>query len=247
MAPLGLAIGPIRWPDSRVVAIDTLTGKVKWAVSMEEPGSHLGAPDGARAGGDQRGDGGVVVAGVAAGSADGDVVPDRADLGTGRLRWQHLLGSTGALPYRTDPYVSDSAEVRDGIVYHSDMLGVVERDGNSGRVGRCGCGGCRRWRAQTFDPLAAWQIGEPVIDGDSLIMLSPDHRQVVRLDRATGEVRGWCEASRFESRAARYILKTGSNLAVVFDNRIAVVPIATFEQSPVRVTPKIPEPGQRAA
>src|SRR5690606_38220347 len=89
----------------------------------------------------------------------------------------------------------------------------------------------------------AWQIGQPVVDGETLVVLSPDHRQVVRLDRRTGELRGWCPTSRFEHPTPRYLVKAGSKLAVVFDGRIAVTDLATFETAPLQVTPRFPQPG----
>jgi outer membrane protein assembly factor BamB len=243
VAPLGLALGLTRWPDARLVAIDTLTGKVKWAVAVDELDPSLASQ---------------TVRGPAAVS-EGTVVvamraslPDRRmvtlyqaglDLATGQLQWHHLLGSTGALPYKNDAYVAEAAEVRDGVVYHSDMLGVVSAtEASTGRPVWV-----RRMpplSSQTWDALNPWQIGEPVIDGPSLITLSPDHRQVVRLDTKTGELRGWAPATRFDpQQQPRYLVRVGGNLSVVFDNKVALTPIGSFETAPVRVTPTVAEPG----
>lgn len=242
VAPLGLALGSSRWPDSRVVAIDTLTGEVKWSVFTEDLDESLAAQS---------------VRGPAAISESTVVLMLRAslperrmvtlyqaglDLATGRLKWSHLLGSTGALPHRPDIYVSEAAEVRDGIVYHSDMLGVASAtEAATGRTVWT-----RRMppvASPTYDPLSPWKIGEPVIEGDSLITLTPDRRQIVRLDRKTGELRGWCKSSRFDQQAPRYLVRAGRMLAVVFDNRVVLAPIDSFESAPVMRAPPIAPPG----
>jgi outer membrane protein assembly factor BamB len=242
VAPLGLAVGSLRWPDERVVAMDTLTGKVRWAVAVEELDPVLA---------NQKVRGPAVI-------SEGTVVlalraslPDKRmvtlyqaglDLASGRLRWSRLLGSTGALPYRDDPYVSDAAQVVEGIVYHSDMLGVVSAtEAGTGRPVWL-----RRMppvAVQTWDPLNPWQIGSPIVLDEDVVVLSPDHRLLVRLDRRTGEVKGQVETQRFDQQAPRYVLRVGRQVAVVFDNRIALAPLDSFETASARLTPRFAQPG----
>lgn len=242
VATLGLALSGIRWPDARIIAIDTLTGNLRWAMGVDELDPALAAQS-------VRGpaviaEGTVVVALRAA-------LPDRRmvtlylagiDVASGKLRWSRLIGSIGVLPYRQDPYVSEAAALEGGIVYHSDMLGVVSAtEAETGRpvwVRRL-----PTVPAQSWDALHPWQMGRPIVAGDSLIILSPDRRLIVRLDRATGELRGSIAASEFDRMPARYLVRAGDTLGVVFDNRIGLAPLDSFERAKPQASVRVADPG----
>lgn len=247
VAVTGLPVSGYRIGDPRIHGIDAGTGQVRWSVNLDQLDAQL-------SGLSVRGPG-IITEGTVVFAAR-RAEPDRRqvtvylvglDVADGRLRWHRLMGSTGALPYRQDAYISDASVLRDGIIYRGDMLGVIGAyEAATGRP---------RWLRRipagtqpNFDTLAPWHMNAPVLWRDQLIALSPDRTEIYRLNRSTGELISKCKADRFGTAAAggiRYLLAAGESLVGVAAERLAVAPLDSFETAPVILSQSVPDAGVR--
>ncbi len=240
----GMPVGGIRTGDPRVHSIDAGTGLVRWSVNIPDLDPQLQ---------------GVSVRGpIVLSEGTAVLLARRAeldrrqisiyllglDLANGQLLWHRLMGSTGALPYRQDVYVSDSGILLDGIVYRGDMLGILGAyEAVSGRpvwVRRIPAES-----AQLYDSLAPWHMCSPLVHADHLIVLSPDRREVLRINRSTGELISRTRSDKFGSPTPKYILTCGDSLIAVADSGCVVAPLNSFESSGVQTISDFGEIGIR--
>ncbi len=233
VATMGRASQGSRTGDARTFALDVLTGEPRWGVNVE--GSRGLLPGASVRGAPLIGEGVVVLGAV-------KFVPQRRlrsmhliglDEWTGEVRWTRQVGSAGALPYRVQAGAAHGGVLRRGVVYRSDSLGVVGAyEAWTGRPVWV-----RRMPAPAFRPNTlggAWLVNVPLIDGDSLVMLTPDRNDVVRLDIDTGEELGRRSRGRFLSAEAQYLATNGTTLAVVGAAQVGLSPMA-FEEAGPRV------------
>jgi hypothetical protein len=242
-AVTGKALNGTREGNGRIHLLDTATGALRWSVdvtTLDQPALVSASIRGPA----MIGEGVVVVAARRN-------MPERRllslhliglDRATGRMLWHRTVGSAGALPYRRDAYITDSGVLSEGVVYRADVLGIVGAvDAATGRPLWV-----RRLPSQAVPPPEGawpWQMGKPVIDGDSLIILSPDRQSILRLNRRTGAIITTCKADRLGVPQPLYLLRTSASLVGVGDDRVGVVPIQNFDTAPAKFTPLIPEPG----
>lgn len=230
--------------DDRLHALDTLTGRVRWTVQ-------IGAIDPLLADSGVRGpaiitEGTVVVAAR-------KLQPERrlvslaiagVEAQTGALRWVRPIGSAGSLPFAPQSLGAEGMMLSDGVVYRADRLGVVGAiEAGTGRV---------RWvrrlpvdAAMNTEQVLSWQVSNPIVDGTSIVMLSPDGRRAVRLDSATGTLLGERDVAELGAPTARYLLRAGEYLAAVGEDRIGLTRIAAFEIDRATSTQPIQQPGIR--
>lgn len=238
LATTGLARNGVRDGDGRVHAVEIATGRLLWSAAIE-------GLDPALAQGSVRGP--VLV------DADTVVVCVRTfvqfrrlqsvamvglDLHTGEARWVREVASAGTLPYRRPTAVADLGVLHEGVVYRVDELGTMAAiEAATGRTVWI-----RRMLSVSGPPENGepWAMSGPVVVGDEVIVLSPDHRDLLRLDRHTGAILGRRGADVFGW--PRYIVRVGDSLAAVGVQRVAVAPLADFETAAVRVTPVLPPP-----
>jgi outer membrane protein assembly factor BamB len=231
--------------DDRVQALDAQTGRIRWAVQLnvlDPPALYDASVHGPI----------QIVEGVVVFAARKHL-PDRRlvsfalvglDLNTGKLLWVRPVGSAGSMPWIPQSMAADGITVVDGAVYRADRLGVVGAvDAGTGRP---------RWvrrlsvdTASGSDQPTPWQMGCPVPDGSSIILIAPDAKRILRLDRASGAIVAQRDLADFAGAHPRYLLRVGDTLACVGEDRVAFIPAATFEAGKPVVAPAVAPPGIR--
>ncbi|MBK7403293.1 MAG: PQQ-binding-like beta-propeller repeat protein [Phycisphaerales bacterium] len=162
------------------------------------------------------------------------------DLADGSARWVRLAGSAGWLAYGGRGQWSDWPTLHEGIVYRTDELGVIcAIEAGTGRY---------RWvrklagvESRLPSPRLPWASSRPVIDGNSLLTLSPDRRELLRIDLETGAVL----ASRDTRQLGQpgYIFEHAGRLVAVAPSRIASMPLGEATSGPVSLSDVAPDPG----
>ncbi|MGQ0626693.1 MAG: outer membrane protein assembly factor BamB family protein [Phycisphaerales bacterium] len=163
-------------------------------------------------------------------------------VGEGRPLWWRLIGSVGSLPWNRGPtQVTDGGVIDEGVLYRPDRLGVVAAyalaDGRPLWVRRLTAD---LWESASGPMLFASSL--PIIDGDGLIVLSPDRRQVVTLDKRTGAILATASAELLGRPS--YLLRAGETLIGVSDSRVAVMPLRGG--GAVHLSPTLGEPNPLA-
>lgn len=247
VATMGAANDGDREGDRGTFGLDADTGRLLWGVDVSRIDPQL---DGASVRGPAVIDGDTVVLAARKPSQGRRIVSFYLvglNLHSGALRWVRPIASAGAIPWgaRGDRRMAPAPIIHEGVVYCTDHLGVIAAvEAATGRpvwVRRApvpaGVGGFTDYAGPH-----AWAL--PIIDGPSVVVLAPDRSEVLRLDRATGEIRGRRRVSDLGSPA--YLLRVGDMLAAVGNDAVNFVPLANLESGPVRRTRPAPNPGLRA-
>jgi len=127
-----------------------------------------------------------------------------------RVRWVRYVASSGtAQPTESRPF-STLALDRGSVFVVTSIGAVACLDGATGEI---------RWlhRMSTSAYItpggSPWEIGQPVVIGDTMFTITPDHRAIVALDRATG-----IESKRIDAAAwgsPRYLVNGSTRLFAV--------------------------------
>lgn len=245
----GRAPGLGRDGDDRVHGLDVQTGRVRWTKRLVEMDPSL-ADSAIR--GPLEIDQGVVI--VAARKH----LPDRRllsltlvglDVDTGEVLWVRPIGSAGWLPFNSQSFGPEGLTVDRGIVYRTDKLGVVAAvEVVSGRAAWIRRMPTEAGAMPTTEPQA-WEVSRPLIDRDSVVVIAPDQREIVRLECASGRILGACPAGKFGEPSPAYLLKAGQYLVGVTPaggagaSRIVTAPMAAFESAPASFSPAFEAPG----
>src|SRR5206468_597837 len=133
----------------------------------------------------------------------------------------------------------------EGVVYCTDHLGVIAAvEAATGRpvwVRRApvpALGGVTMTEASN-----AYQWPLPIAVGPSLYVLTPDRAEVLRIDRATGNI--LARRSAADLGQPSYLLRIGDRIAAVASDLVSFVPLADFDRAAVHKTRAIPAPGIR--
>ena len=137
----------------------------------------------------------------------------------------------------------------DGVVYRGDRLGVIKR--RRRRLGAAAMDPARR-RGHFHEPPtspAPWQTAAPVADGASILLIAPDIKPNLRLDRQTGAILGQSYLGDFDPVKPRYLVRIGDMLGCVGEDRVAFLhaaaATATPEPEKPASTPAVITPGIR--
>jgi outer membrane protein assembly factor BamB/tetratricopeptide (TPR) repeat protein len=244
IATMGFAQAGDRQGDGATYAIDAETGRIVWSAMLRSLDPQL---DGASVRGPAMIDGGTVIL-SARKSAPGRRITSLYLVGLsvrdGSLQWLRPIASAGAIPWsRGETRVSPVSLLNEGVVYCGDPLGVIAAvEAATGRP---------IWIRRAPVPASTltgmpesgkpWQWGMPIADGDALIVLSPDRREILRLDRDTGEILTRRPASALGSPA--YLLRAGDRLAAIGSDQIATIPLSELERGTPRRTNRFGPPG----
>lgn len=228
----GYAITTRRMGDPRVHAFDVATGKPLWSQNVTWLDRQLS--DGGTIRGPAVISDGTVIVTVRKNSNARRVTSLYAaglDLYSGELKWLRLVGSVGMLAYAQSFRATDAAIAHDGIVYRSDALGVVFAiEAATGRVA---------WvkrltpppdgtQTRVSNPIAQpWACATPVLDGNTLLVIDPTTRDILRIDANTGATLATVPAAA--SGNARYLVRTRDWLACVSETKATFLPIATLD------------------
>lgn len=232
-AAMGFATGERREGDPRVYAFDIDTGRRLWSASPAAMEAQLSQA--VVRGQLDLGEGVVLVPmrKIASSKRVASVHLAALDLFTGELRWARTLASAGWVGAQRFTKAADVLTVDAGYVYKCDELGVVAAiEAATGRVAWV-----RRLTADQLtgrgESLPPWAGVKPLIVGDSIVTLTPGRDAVVRLDRATGQVRSRRAAS--ELGEPMYLALVAGSIAAVSQDRVVFVD-AAFEKSEVRLS-----------
>ncbi|MEZ6235316.1 MAG: PQQ-binding-like beta-propeller repeat protein [Phycisphaerales bacterium] len=235
LAATGLARAGLREGDPRLHAIEIDTGRLVWSVRVDSLDERLADAS---------------IRGPAIVSGDTVVVCMRTfvqfrrlqsnsmvglDLHTGELKWVRSLASAGTLPYRRPTAVADVGVLHEGVVYRVDELGtIVALEAETGRT---------VWLRRMLSVSGAadqgepWAMAAPIIHGGQMITLSPDHRDILRIDLATGAIVGSRGADVFGW--PRYLIGVNGWLAAVNQQQVRAAPLDGFETETVRMSPSL--------
>lgn len=242
VAATGRALSGARDGDTRISAIDAQSGRMKWTVDLSEIDSTLAD---AVVRGPLAIDEGVVVVGARKALAERrllSLVLVGLDLETGAALWVRPLGSSGMLPYMSQPGGSEASVIVEGVVYRGDRLGAI----GAFEVANGRPVWVRRAPVDAMgvrDSSVAWRIGGPIADGPWLYALAPDQNAILRLDRATGAIASQRSTDRFGIVPPDYLVKVGRYLAGIGTDQIGYLAIDDFDNAPVRVTARLMPPG----
>lgn len=238
----GTALSGVRRGDSRLHGIDMETGRVVWSVDVAELDPAL---DQASVRGPVMvwGDTAVVVARKSVRARRlVSVTLVGLDAQTGRLRWFTPIASAGSLPYQSNGRLVPAGVINAGIAFCLDDLGVVAAvDAGTGRPLWI-----RRMSPAEILPRMAgppWSTTAPIVDGDTLVMLSPDGRRIVRIDQRTGAL--LAERPTAELGDPDYIVRAGDRLACVSERVLALLDLDGFEEAPASLSRSYSDPGIR--
>ncbi len=236
----GIVADGNRHGDPRVHALDRQTGRVLWSVYIDELAPEL---DESSSRGPALFEGDTVILTVRKTPQTkrfASAYLIGLDLADGSLRWLRLAGSAGWLAYSGRGQWSDWPMLDEGVVYRADELGVITA-----------------FKAQTGEPLwvrraagvesrmpmprLPWAVSLPVIAGDHLLVLSPDRRDLLVIDKHTGRLL----ASRNADLLGKpgYMFAMGDHLVLVGKTRLAAVPLTSPATAPVQLFAAVPEPG----
>lgn len=240
VAATGLVADGGRSGDPRLHALDTRTGRVLWSSYIDELDPQLDESS-SRGPAVFEGDLAVVaVRKISQSKRFASAFLVGIDMADGSARWVRLAGSAGWLAYGGRGQWTDWPTLHRGVVYRVDELGVI-----------CAVeagGGRYLWvrrlpgvESRLPSPRLPWAASRPVIDGDTMLALSPDRRELLRLDLATGAIVARRDAQLFGLPG--YIFPHGDRLIAVAPARVATVPIAGAESAPIHVSSLVRDPG----
>ncbi|MBX3390921.1 MAG: PQQ-binding-like beta-propeller repeat protein [Phycisphaeraceae bacterium] len=250
VASMGYVTETGREGDRRLIAFDIRTGRVLWSVDPATLDRRL---EGCSVRGEPVVSEGVLIVPMRRNSSvrrvSGAVLAG-LDIWTGKLRWVRPLCSVGVMPFNRAPRAAERCVAADGIVYRADGLGIVAAvEAASGRVvwvRRMNPPGDLR----TFSVLSLqasnqpWAGSEPVLDGTSLITLTPDASAIVRLSAVDGTMLGRRNADDLGDATTlpSYLMRVKDRLIVVTADRVISLPLSGFEKSNPVVSPSFREP-----
>ncbi|MBS0192036.1 MAG: PQQ-binding-like beta-propeller repeat protein [Phycisphaerales bacterium] len=172
------------------------------------------------------------------------------DLWSGELRWVRPLCSVGVPAFSRAARTAERAIAFEGVVYRTDSLGVVSAvEAETGRpvwVRRTSPPtDMRAFSAFSLQsPNQPWAASQPIVDGNSLIVLAPDSSAVLRLSAVDGTLLGRrpIEEMGENNTPPSYLLRCGDRLLVVTHDRVLSLALSDFERSPVRASAEFREP-----
>ena len=239
LAITGLAVSGTRQGDARLHCLERETGAVLWSVDPAGLDPRL---EGASLRGPAVVVEGTVVVALRKWARERRTVSVYLvglDFETGLLRWARLIGSAGALPFQTAGRFPERMTAHRGVVYRSDEIGVIAAvEVDTGRP---------RW-VRKFDSFKLYDndirppfsSSGPIIDGERIISIEPNHERIVALDAATGTVLGSMNAVRMAS--PNYLLVASDQLVAIGDHQIAWTRLSDFPNGQVRASDAMVSP-----
>jgi outer membrane protein assembly factor BamB len=166
------------------------------------------------------------------------------DRATGQTLWRRLVGSVGALPFGRGSTMLDAILLHNGVVYIGDQLGVIGAyEAHSGRpvwVRRIDT----RNTWLSGESARPWELHVPLADGDTILTLSPDRTELLRIGAADGMIRERRSTEAMGVPAPRYLIRAGDLLGIVSESRVSLLPIANLGRAPAR-SHRFADPGIR--
>jgi outer membrane protein assembly factor BamB len=240
LAATGVVADGARQGDPRLHALDALTGRVLWSSYIDELDPRLDESS-SRGPAVFEGDTAVVaVRKISQSRRFASAFLVGIDLADGSAKWVSLSGSAGWLAYGGRGQWTDWPTLHEGIVYRVDELGVIcAVEAGTGRF---------RWvlrlpgvESRTPSSRLPWAASQVIVDGDTLLALAPDRRELLRLDRRTGRILARRDTQPLGLPG--YIFEHDGLLVAAAPARVVTLPIAHAESGPARVSGAIEGPG----
>lgn len=244
LAATGIVTNGTRTGDPRLHALDARTGRVIWSTYIDELDPQL-EESSTRGPALIEGDTAIVaVRKISQARRFASAFLVGIDLADGSLRWIRLCGSAGWLAYGGRGQWSDWPTLDRGVVYRADELGVIcAVQAGSGRF--CWVRQLPGVESRMPTSRLPWASSQPVIDGETLLTLSPDRSELLRLDLKTGAILGRRTTRDFGSEQHRpgYIFAHNGRLVAVSPTSLASVSIENAIDGHLRLSKHIPAPG----
>ncbi|MEO1008796.1 MAG: PQQ-binding-like beta-propeller repeat protein [Planctomycetota bacterium] len=231
-ASLGLHTSVPPDDDPAIVAVELESGRRLWRTRVRDvdAGLALGVVRGGPVA-----DEGRVVFGVREARGAGRQVQATLvglDALTGRPAWTRSLGSAGGGWSRSSKNVGAGGVVHDGVVYWHEPLSVVGAfDAQTGRPIWL-----RRFnavpRGDDRNADAAWNVRQPIVIDDAVIVHIGPLDAYFRLDRETGELEGVWGVSAVDPLG--YLVRVGEHVAMVGQSSIRFAEPGVFRGYGVR-------------
>ncbi|MEM0983987.1 MAG: PQQ-binding-like beta-propeller repeat protein [Planctomycetota bacterium] len=222
-------------PTSRLFAFDRDTGQTIWSIDPAVFDERL---EGALVRGPVSVEGDTVVVAMRKSVRARRLVSLTmlgVSLRDGAVRWITPIGSAGALPYEPRSGLVEGNAIADGVSYRADELGLVAAvDVEHGRPLWI-----RRLPGHSSTGTrnsVPWRLNVPLIRGDDLILLSPDRENVLRIGRATGEIKGRRQTTNLSR--PEYIFAVENTLICMGRDKAALIDIDEFELARPVYTPR---------
>lgn len=228
--------------DTLISAFDAATGRIRWSADVTQLDPQLA--DAAVRGPPVLHEG-VLIVGARKAVAERrllSLVLIGLDADSGALLWVRPLGSSGILPYMSQPGGSEATLATEGLVIRGDRLGAIGAfEVATGRP---------VWiRRSPVDALASrdfaasWRLGAPVQDGPWVYVLAPDQRSIMQIDMTSGRVAARRSTERLLTTPPEYLVLAARRLVAVGVDQVASIPLDDFEHGAAATGPRLPPPG----
>lgn len=231
--------------DNRISGIDLTTGRLEWSVALNSIEASL---EDAAVRGPVEIVGNTAIVSIRRLAGERRLISFSLaglDVRTGAVRWLRMIGSTGSMPWVMQSGGAEACASEKGVVYRTDRLGVIcAVEAASGRV---------RWiRRMAVDPNnqseapLAYQFGKPILDGETMVVLSPDGRTVLRVSLADGRMLAQRAVAELGAPESAYLIRAGEHLVGVCAENVHCVALATFDKATPKHSPRLTDdPGVR--
>jgi outer membrane protein assembly factor BamB len=227
-APVGIPRSGDEAFNSKLIKVDTDTGKTQWSVDISTLDDSL---SGASIRGRVLVDEDIVLIGARTNNRRQRLISFSVvglDSATGELRWVRHVGSAGSLPFQQAGQLAHSPTLFQGTAYWTDHIGLAFAiESATGRL---------HW-ARSLPPPDLYarfrrpffSTNTPVVTEYGMFTLSTDGTEIFQLDLATGRT--------IAKRAAQptgevfYLLRLRDHLASVSQYRVHFYPLERFENA----------------
>jgi outer membrane protein assembly factor BamB len=156
---------------------------------------------------------------------------------TGRHLWTRVVGSAGVLPFTRMGSLTDGTSAANGIVYRYDRLGAVGAytiaEGRPLWVRRIGS----KVSLESNQEPEPWLMHRPLVTPAGVIVMTPDHDEVLVLDPASGFVTSRRKTA--ELGEPEYLTATPTHLVAVARMQLATVRLDQIETGPPKFSGRL--------
>lgn len=226
--PTGIPRNGSRVGDARLLKVDALTGKTKWAVDINALDPTLTQ---ASIRGQVIVDQDTVIIGARTNNRKKRLISFAVvglDAQTGSLKWLRHIASAGSLPFQQTGQLAHSPTLHKGVIYWTDYIGLgFAIESSTGQVLWATPLPAPDLYARSVRP--SFSSNTPIVTDQGVFVLTTDGTKIIQLDKATGQ--------QIASRPANpvgealYLLQVDDLIACVSKYKVTFIPINRFEHA----------------